>query len=738
MRSVNNKPLLTISILCSTSDLDTFKKCLDSLDSLRKNVRCELILTDTGMSAECLSYAESKADRILKFSWINDFSAARNVGLKEASGSWFMFLDDDEWFESTKEIENFLNSDEVKDFGSLSYFVRNYTDSDGTNYNVLYTSRCGRITKNSYFHGKIHELLTPFYGPTKYLNDYVHHYGYVFADQEAMDKKHKRNTLLLRQMMKEEPDNLRWPKHYANELYATGNYYSLHDFCEAMIAKDLRYKDPAHLSDCELYYCAIISSSIRIEDYDSAAKELNRAFSHKNNKYFTLAKLAYLGAIIYFEKKDYDFSIKYAKKYEQYIDLFDKTDDNYKASVAFFTNDIKNPSVRNGLYSILASDALMMNDTELAKYALNKIIWDKTQIYTYGKQLAEIFVDKVSEGFYYEGIEKHIERIFTILEIDAANEVKELEKKDHYSPNVKKIFAQLAPLSNGDQFFTYVVARNIYINAPDATKREKSDALKNYCKSAPDFLLADNELYLDAEKSGVKISEVFDSIYFPKFQYAVDSLCAAYKVEVKTNEDKEWHEAISRRFPMYESYFGASRSRHHCYFKLMAMLAHMAVDTEGIEPETVKQYFFEYWNTCLFYADGIYALDSVTPENEAFDHLPDFLQAGIFLYHASLDEKAENMEALKRDILKACDRRNELKKWAEILVGPEEEKLRDKEFEKNAKEGNVEFDDFAEKIINDSKYLISQGQIIEAKRNLTGLLAMMPGDERITELLKNL
>lgn len=98
-------PILTISILMSNR-IDTMKKCLDSIQPLMNVIPSELILTDTGCGHEARKILESYTNNIIDFKWIDDFSAARNVGLKAATGRWFVFLDDDEWFEDTQGIEN--------------------------------------------------------------------------------------------------------------------------------------------------------------------------------------------------------------------------------------------------------------------------------------------------------------------------------------------------------------------------------------------------------------------------------------------------------------------------------------------------------------------------------------------------------------------------------------------------------------------------------------------------------
>ena len=152
--------LLSISILVS-GRTETTEKCIASLEHLRQRVPCELILTDTGCPAEMQAWLKEKADKVLKFTWCNDFAAARNVGLRAARGQWFMFMDDDEWFEDTARIEAFFLSGEYKKYQSASYIVRNYANMEGSVWRDTYLARMTRRRPDTRFFYPIHESLWP-------------------------------------------------------------------------------------------------------------------------------------------------------------------------------------------------------------------------------------------------------------------------------------------------------------------------------------------------------------------------------------------------------------------------------------------------------------------------------------------------------------------------------------------------------------------------------------------------
>ena len=177
-------PILTISILMSNR-IDTMKKCLDSIQPLMNVIPSELILTDTGCGHVARKILESYTNNIVDFKWIDDFSAARNVGLKAATGQWFMFLDDDEWFEDTQGIIDFFNSGDCDNYSVACYKIRNYLDFSGQKYKERYADRILRVNSELRFEHRIHEIYEGIENSKKKkLPVYVHHYGYVMQDEK--------------------------------------------------------------------------------------------------------------------------------------------------------------------------------------------------------------------------------------------------------------------------------------------------------------------------------------------------------------------------------------------------------------------------------------------------------------------------------------------------------------------------------------------------------------------------
>ncbi len=270
--------LLSISILVSGRG-DTTNKCIDSLDRLRRRVSCELLLVDTGCSKEMRQWIEQRADKVISFQWCNDFAAARNAGLQEASGEWFMFLDDDEWFEDTSQLEAFFLSGEYKAYASASYIIRNYMDMEGQRWQDVPLPRMVRRNRETRFVYPIHEMLWPRYEPMKCFEDYVHHYGYASADPEVQKEKHERNLSLLLPAIEEDPHCMH---HY---LQAVMEYIAMEDFVSALqMAEDgIKHFDSGREND-NSFLCGLCAAAVKIRvlerQYEEAVKRGKELLEH--------------------------------------------------------------------------------------------------------------------------------------------------------------------------------------------------------------------------------------------------------------------------------------------------------------------------------------------------------------------------------------------------------------------------------------------------------------------------
>ena len=190
------QPLLSISLLASNR-IATIRRCLDSLLPIMEKLPCELIIVDTSTQPEVRELLREYTDCVIPFLWCNDFAKARNCGLAEARGEWFLYIDDDEWFEDADEIIRFFTSGEYRDYGYANYVQRNFFDPKFHTYTDNWVSRMIRLTDEVRFRSRIHEYLDPVYGKGKNIKAIANHTGYIYTTEEDRRKRYERNVPLL-------------------------------------------------------------------------------------------------------------------------------------------------------------------------------------------------------------------------------------------------------------------------------------------------------------------------------------------------------------------------------------------------------------------------------------------------------------------------------------------------------------------------------------------------------------
>lgn len=168
----------------------------------------EIVYVDTGSADHTKEIAASYTDKIYDFTWIDDFSAARNFALEKAAHEYVLFLDCDEYL-TELDGDALLLAVKTHPDGVGTLLRNNYYEANGTQTN--YPDRVERLFSKEHFHykGAIHEQVvrrtdeSPFYGRYE-IPLTVDHAGYS-GGLEAMRQKAERNNTLLFKEIKKNP-----------------------------------------------------------------------------------------------------------------------------------------------------------------------------------------------------------------------------------------------------------------------------------------------------------------------------------------------------------------------------------------------------------------------------------------------------------------------------------------------------------------------------------------------------
>lgn len=151
----------------------------------------EIIVVDTGSTDDTVVMAKKYADKVCYFSWCNDFSAARNYALTQASNDIVMMIDSDEYLQEidTGELEKLL-----KQHPSMVGRIKRINRVSVGEQETEYIERINRIfSRQQYeYSGSIHEQVTAknkeeyetYLAPVVILHD-----GYEGTEEERRKKQ---------------------------------------------------------------------------------------------------------------------------------------------------------------------------------------------------------------------------------------------------------------------------------------------------------------------------------------------------------------------------------------------------------------------------------------------------------------------------------------------------------------------------------------------------------------------
>ncbi len=175
-----------------------------------KDIAYEQIVVDTGSTDRTAEIAESMGAKVYHFTWIDDFSAAKNYAIDLASGEWIALLDADEYLsdEEAAKLPEFLAMVEKQYYGiAMSWIQMEDTGrimAGGTQIRVF------RNIPNLRYRNRIHEELSVDGTPLRVADGCsqfaIFHTGYgEMADGQG--QKGRRNIPIILKELEEQPDN---------------------------------------------------------------------------------------------------------------------------------------------------------------------------------------------------------------------------------------------------------------------------------------------------------------------------------------------------------------------------------------------------------------------------------------------------------------------------------------------------------------------------------------------------
>ena len=426
--TVNTKPVLSISLM-SNGKKNTVRRCLDSLAPVMEAVPSELIIVDTGCDEATASIIREYTENIVPFTWCNDFSKARNAGLKRACGEWFMYLDDDEWFEDASQLISFFTSGEYKKYAGACYIVRNYADYEETAWEDVWVSRLIRLDKDTHFESSIHEYLYPVKGVSKLIHSYVKHFGYIFDSEEEKAAHAHRNITLLSEMVKKEPDNIRWWVHLAQEYRVINDMEKLETLCRDAL-QQFKATDAYNINNFRgTFYVGLLMKYITQHEYKKALVQFKDAIADRRNTDICKAMLYARAAELYYTLGQYEECGYCCKEYMKRYDALHMNEEECYMQGSIFTHETCKKEIRNNVYSFFIKCCVLKGDRDGFITYFYKIGWKEDMIHIYYSLIGDVLEGMAILPY----TDKFVDMAQTMMERRGINQLtveklKELEK----------------------------------------------------------------------------------------------------------------------------------------------------------------------------------------------------------------------------------------------------------------------------------------------------------------------
>lgn len=261
-----------------------------------KDIMYEQIVVDTGSTDRTVEIAKELGAKVFHFTWINDFSAAKNFAIEQATGSWIAFLDADEYF-SPEDVKKILpliaRMEKATPVTQRPVIIRTSLanlDDSGEVESVMSHDRLFRKMPKLRYLSKVHEYLDEtglggrVFDAKNSLT--IFHTGYTSAAFNGKNKM-ERNISILEQVVEEDPGNCDAWLYLGNSYYGKGWYE---------LAEEVYYRVLDHIEDMEgnelkeLFFCNFLhlkyEKVIRKEDWKLIDQEedvlniYNRSIDH--------------------------------------------------------------------------------------------------------------------------------------------------------------------------------------------------------------------------------------------------------------------------------------------------------------------------------------------------------------------------------------------------------------------------------------------------------------------------
>ncbi|HLJ94439.1 MAG TPA: glycosyltransferase [Gemmataceae bacterium] len=188
----------------------------------------EIVVVDTGSADRSREVAASLGAHVFDFTWVEDFSAARNESLRHATAPWIIWLDADDRVDEANRAKLRTVLDSLGD-ENAAYMMQTALVSGTSLPRLVEHLRLFRNHPEIRWRYRIHEQIRPAVAQQgaelRRVDVVIQHVGYL--DAELLQRKSERNLRLLLLDHADQPNN-------PDLLFHLGKHYFGHEDAKAL------------------------------------------------------------------------------------------------------------------------------------------------------------------------------------------------------------------------------------------------------------------------------------------------------------------------------------------------------------------------------------------------------------------------------------------------------------------------------------------------------------------------
>ena len=296
---------LSLCMIVKNEEAD-LPHCVNSV----KPVLDEIIIVDTGSTDNTKEVARQLGAKVFDFSWVDDFSAARNESILRATGDYILWLDADDRVDPPEMEKLGLLQQNFSWKKNKAYYLRVNSQSPMDGETHFYQLRVFPNVAGARFEGRVHEQV--FYRLKKLGMEFVQtdimirHTGY--HDEAAIRQKSERNLKIIQDELRGDPYNLVHHYNAARTLGGIGRLAEALEHMEKIVGNQtIRKKERQFFLEASILTGKYYADLGRYERAVAIFQDLVRQFPENGLVHFGLGENLY-------KVKDYEGAIESLQK----------------------------------------------------------------------------------------------------------------------------------------------------------------------------------------------------------------------------------------------------------------------------------------------------------------------------------------------------------------------------------------------------------------------------------------